>query len=135
MNVLVGVKSIWKKTEAAVIVQNLLEHQFNCGILELSPPDLATKLVQEAWNGLPDVMNGKFGRRPHKFTVAAVALWRGIEAFGDDELNQGALLIALGNLLQEVDVNGALYDFGPIDNHMLEKIALSYVRLGEQRVD
>lgn len=131
MGIFVWTRSVWKKTEAAVIVQNLLEHQFNCGILELSPPELATKLVQEAWKDLPDVMNGKFGRRPHKFTVAAVALWRGIKAHDEDRFNRDALIIALGNLLQEVHVNGTLYDFGPIDNYMLEKIAHSYVEFGK----
>ena len=73
-----GIKSTYKKSEAAVVVQNLLEHQAKAGLFNLDPASIATKLVAAAWKQKPDVFDGLFGQRPHKITVAAFAFANGM---------------------------------------------------------
>jgi len=115
-----GIKSNWKKSEAAVIVQNQLEMVQKGWILDSShdPSKLATLLVATAWDSMPDVFNGKFGQRPHKLSVAAIAFALGIQTSNDDEY-QSALLVALGNILSHIDVNGSFYPFNSTDERIL----------------
>ena len=120
MGLFSGIKSTYKKSEAAVVVQNLLEHQAKVGFLDLDPAKLANKLVEVVWDSKPDVFDGKFGQRPHKITVAASALANGIELFEDGDLNRDALVLSLGNILSELETNGRLYPFNSLDHQLLD---------------
>lgn len=120
MGLFSGIKSTYKKSEAAVVVQNLLEHQAKVGLLDLDPAKLANKLVEVVWDSKPDVFDGKFGQRPHKITVAASALANGIELFEDGDLNRNALVLSLGNILSELETNGRLYPFNSLDHQLLD---------------
>ena len=46
MGLFSGIKSRYKKSEAAVVVQKLLEHQANVGMCDLDPRKTANKLVE-----------------------------------------------------------------------------------------
>lgn len=120
MGLFSGIKSTYKKSEAAVVVQNLLEHQANVGLFDLDPAKLANKLVEIVWDTKPDVFDGKFGQRPHKITVAASALANGIELFDEGDLNRNALVLSLGNILSELETNGRLYPLNSLDHQLLE---------------
>lgn len=115
-----GIKSTYKKSEAAVVVQNLLEIQSKVGLLDLDPAKLANKLVEAVWNSKPDVFDGKFGQRPHKLTVAACALAYGIEHFEDSDTNRNALILSLGNIISEFEKNGGLYPFNSLDHQLFD---------------
>lgn len=114
-----AVKSNWKKSEAAAVVQNLLEHQAKHGFFNSDPAQTATFLIAKVWDSKPDIFNGKFGQRPHKMSVAAIALSSAIDNLSPQNDNYSSLIIALGNLLQEWETNGSLYPLNSIDNELL----------------
>jgi chromosome segregation ATPase len=106
MGLFSGIKSTYKKSEAAVVVQNLLEHQARVGLFDLDPAKSATNFTQLVWDSKPDVFNGKFGQRPHKIVVAASALANATQLFDRNDLNGDAVVISLGNILSEIEANG-----------------------------
>lgn len=114
-----GIKSNWKKSEAAAIIQNLLEISQKMGIFDYDPAKIANSLVAEVWEARPDVFDGKFGQRPHKLSIAAIALTCGIRTAKESEYQRG-LFIALGRILGEVSLNGSLYPFNSIDESFLQ---------------
>lgn len=122
-----GIKDTFKKSEAAVVVQNLLEHQAKVGWFDLDPARFANLLVQSAWDEKPDIFSGKFGQRPHKISTAAVALARGVMRMDENESNRAPVIIALGNLLSEVERNGNLYPFNSMDAHLIEAAVKVYM--------
>jgi len=132
-----GIKSTYKKSEAAVVVQNLLEHQANSliALFTLDPAQCANKLIEVIWNTKPDMFDGKFGQRPHKITVAAAALANGINLFEDGDSNRSAVILSLGNLLSEIETNGRLYPLNGIDNLLLEEAMSTFVEITEEYSD
>ena len=114
-----GVKDTFKKSEAAVLVQKLLEQQVAQGNIQFDPAPLANKLVSSIWNDKPDIFSGKFGQRPHKITTAALALLLAIETQPADFRNP-AFLLSLGHLLSELEINGRLYPLNTMDEELLQ---------------
>ena len=121
MGIFGSIKSVYKKSEAAVVAENLLVMQANSGVLELDPGKLASDLVEAVWNTKPDVFDGKFGQRPHKIIVAASALAHGIEAFDADDFNRNALILSLGTILSEMEKNRRLYPLNSLDHQLLDE--------------
>lgn len=134
MGIFSGIRNIYKKSEATVVVQKLLEDQARVGWFELDPAKVASALVQNAWDQKPDIFNGKFGQRPHKIAVAAIALAIPLDAMGDNDQNHRAILIALGNVLLEVERNGRLYPLNSLDEQLLEWAVAVYAERA-QKVD
>lgn len=132
MSILSGIKSTYKKSEAAVVVQNLLEDKKRIGLLYSEPAKLATKLVGLAWAAKPDVFDGKFGERPHKITVAACALATGVELFDDADFDRNAIILSLGDILSEVETNGRLYPLNNVDHALLEFAMSIFSKIGEE---
>lgn len=126
-----AIKSTYKKSEAAVVVQNLLEHQAKVCGFDLDPATLANKLVELVWNSKPDVFDGKFGQRPHKITVAASALANGILLL-EDNVNRDALVLSLGNILTEIQTNGRLYPLNSLDHQLLEGTASVFSEIAQK---
>lgn len=127
MGLFSSIKNTYKKSEAAVVVQKLLEHKANGGWFDLDPAGLANKLVTQVWESKPDVFEGKFGQRPHKITVAASALANGILLLEDDDENKLVLVLSLGNIISELEVNGRLYPLNSLDHQLLEIAKLTLV--------
>lgn len=132
MGLFSGIKSNWKKSEAAVIIQNLLEIQQKAGLLNLDPAKTANTLIGNVWETMPDVFDGKFGQRPHKLSVAVAALATGIKTLRLFEDDQVSLLIALGTALREVETNGSFYPFNSIDNRLLTSAAELFVEITKE---
>ncbi|MCL5668515.1 MAG: hypothetical protein M1392_00605 [Gammaproteobacteria bacterium] len=126
MGLFSGIKSNYKKSEAAVVVQNLLEHY---ELLDLGPSLMANKLVAAIWEEKPDVFSGKFGQRPHKLTVAAAALANGIHLFEKNDLNRSVLALSLGTILSEIEVNGGLYPLNSLDRQLLEEAQAGFFKV------
>lgn len=74
-----GIKDTYKKSEAAVVVQNLLEMQQKSGLFDSDPASSATSLVDAVWTKNPHIFDGRFGQRPHKISLAASAFSNAIE--------------------------------------------------------
>ena len=113
-----AIKNTYKKSEAAVVVQNVLEISVRTGLggsIEACAK-LANRLVAIVWDERPDLYSGKFGQRPHKISVAAAALAEGVKA---NPLP--ALSFALGNVLSEVETNGRLYPLNSVDHVLIEE--------------
>ncbi len=119
MGLFSGIKNTYKKSEAAVIVQNLLEHQQNVGLFDSDPGPTATKLVGDIWDAKPELFNGNFGQRPHKLSVAAAALAAGLGNQWPNESSKNAVVICLGIALSEIEKNGSLYAFNGIDERLI----------------
>jgi len=122
-----GLKSNYKKSEAAVVVQKLLESQANLGFFSKDPAFTANTLVAAAWDYKPDIFDGKFGQRPHKISVAAYAIANGIPTHASNRETQLALFISLGNILSELETNGRLYQFNNTDQYLLESATSIYM--------
>jgi uncharacterized protein YecT (DUF1311 family) len=121
MSIFGGIKNIIKKTEAELILENLLQIQFKVLYIHENPSRLAEKLVSEVWQSQPDVFDGKFGQRPFKLTVAAAALSYAIKRLDKDNPNRVALIMSLGNLFSELEVNEKLYPLNSLDHKLLEE--------------
>lgn len=115
-----AIKNTYRKSEAAVVVQNLLEHQAKAENFDLDPASYANRLITAIWDQKPDIFDGKFGQQPHKLTVAAVALANGVSQLEESDPNWHALVFSLGNILSELEVNGRLYPLNSLDHQLLE---------------
>ena len=131
MGFLSTIKSRYRMSQAAVVVQNLLEPQVRLGLLEGDPAFLANKLVALVWAEKPTVFDGKFGLRPHKISVAAISLANGMNIFSHDKSLKNAFLIALAEILKELSVNGGLYPFNNLDHELLNRAALALAKEAE----
>ena len=132
MGLFSGIKSTFKKSEAAVVVQNLLEIQVNSGLFNLDPPKAANKFIELVWEEKPDLFNGKFGQRPHKIAVAAAALAHATQLFDRDDVNCNAIVISLGNVLSEIDVNGRLYPLNSLDEQLIEEAMFIFSKIAQE---
>lgn len=123
MGLLRAITSVFKKTEAAVVVQKLLEHQAAARTFYDNPASYANALITAVWHQSPDIFEGKFGQRPHKLSVAAAALANGVRTLTEIEPNRQALILSLGNLLSELEVNAGFYKLNSMDHRLLTTAA------------
>ncbi|WP_024929238.1 hypothetical protein [Methylophilus sp. OH31] len=133
MGIFSGIKNTYKKSEAAVVVQNLLEHQARAGLFDQDPAATATQMIECAWKEFPDIFNGKFGQRPHKISVAAFAFANLIVRFNDNEITnvRAAVIFSLGNILSELEVNSRLYPLNSLDHYLIENSTDVYLKSTE----
>ena len=118
-----GIKNNIKKSEAAVIIQNLLEMQSKTGLYDRDPASSANEIVGAFWDKSVNILDGRFGQRPHKISLAAAALGDAISKLGQHPYSNN-YSICLGNILNEISVNGALYSLNSLDHKLLEESAL-----------
>lgn len=130
-----GVRNTWRKSEAAVIVQNLLEIQVKNGLSNLDPAETANKLVGVVWDSKPDIFSGKFGQRPHKISLAAAALVQGAYVYPAGHPNHATVVLALGMILREVSINGSLYPLNSLDGTLLDAACAAWALLAERISD
>lgn len=135
MGIISGIKNTFKKSEAAVVVQNLLEHQSGAGLFDGDPARSATLLVEAAWQTRPDVFDGKFGQRPHKLSVAAIAFANAVQRSRPDNPNRDAFGLCLGMLLSEAESNGSFYPLTSMDHHLLSDAAAVFSALALEMED
>lgn len=121
------IKDNFKKSEAAVMVDKLLQSQIDIGNFEtkLVVKDLANTLVQQAWSLKPDLLGGRFGTRPHKlsvviFTFSAAAAIENEDSFKKSSSLQDVCLIILSLLSNELKNNGRLYNLSQTDDVIIE---------------
>lgn len=120
MGLLGLVTTRYRMSQAAVVIQKLLELQARQGFLEGNPASLANELVHKVWTHRPDVFDGTYGHRPHKLASAALALANGLVVHRDNYFLKNSLLISLAEILKEVDINRRAYVFSSLDTQLLE---------------
>jgi hypothetical protein len=59
MGLFSGIKNTFKKSEAAMVVQKLLETQAKVGLLLHDPAELARALVMAVWDKHPALFTGR----------------------------------------------------------------------------
>lgn len=118
---------MFKMSEAAVVVENLLGQTYRGETFRLDCHKLANKWVAMVYAQKPDLFSGKFGQRPHKISVAAIALANGIEETSHDSEAQSATIAALGIIITDLCANGRFYDFNGIDEALLNLADKAYL--------
>lgn len=132
-----GIKDTYKKSEAAVIVQNLLDEVAKVGLFSGDASKTANILVGAVWDSMPEIFGGAYGQRPHKITVAASALANAIVI--DDAGKPGSmsfiLAISLGKIMNEVGLRGDLYPFNSLDARLLDSAAQVFTEFSSKLSD
>ncbi|MDP9603352.1 UNVERIFIED_ORG: hypothetical protein J2W38_003141 [Variovorax paradoxus] len=123
MGLFSGVKVLVRKSEAAVIVQKLLERQVALGFLgaDPAPSVLANKLVEVLWDRNPKIFNS--GTLPHKLSVAAAALSSGVNAMARAGNREAmlAMLTSLGTVLMELIATGNRLSLHATDLYLIDQ--------------
>jgi len=114
------IKDTYKKSEAAVVVQSLLERQQATGKVLGDPAKIASELVAKVWDYKPDVFNGTRAGRPHKMSVAAYALANAASDSVGDRDTQLTYLIALGSVFIDLNLGNSPYSLNAIDNQLIQ---------------
>lgn len=132
MRLFAGIKDTFKKSEAAVIVQNLLEMQQKNGFFDTDPASSATHLIDAVWAKKPHLFDGRFGQRPHKISLAAAAFSNALDILEVGQPNSNCFAMCLGNILNEISVNGKLYPLNSLDIDLLDGAAKTLSRVSEE---
>jgi hypothetical protein len=115
-----GISNTYRRSEASLIVNNLLQIQKNTGTFSLDVESWARKLVDFSWDANPRLYEGKLSPKPHKIAIAATAFAYGSRLFVDDnDFNKKALFLSLGSLLSDVQKNSYLYGFKTVDQQLI----------------
>lgn len=127
-----GIRNTWKKSEAAVIVQNLLDDLVKMGMMDDGEKGkLANVMVGRVWDAKPDIFSGTFGQRPHKFCIAAVTFSYAIESFGIEHETTPAFAFALGRILEQIQLNGHFMGLNSSDTFLIEAATKVYTNFAE----
>ena len=124
-----GILSIYRMSKAAVIVQNLLEMHAETASVRQDAGAYANKWVGLTFSRKPQMMNGHYGKRPHKLAVAAYALATGISEAGNSREVQAVAIAGLSAIMSDVATNGRLYGFNGTDEVLLELADLVFLAM------
>lgn len=114
-------KSLYIKSQSIVIIKNLLKIAVKEEIANLDPANTAYVLIENVWNSMPDVFNGKFGQQPHRITVAASALSNGLLNTPINHPSREALIFSLGTILSDLEKHGDLYPLNSLDKRLINE--------------
>ncbi len=128
-----GVKRTVKMSQAAAVVRGVLDQVTKSGVMEGDPQALTTRLVALCWAQQPDLFDGKFGKPPHKIATAAIALAAGFDEYRDQPQIKATLLIALCEVIREVELRGHLYPFHDLDVALLRRAEEAMVKEDDER--
>lgn len=137
MGLLSGIRALGRKSQAAVVVQKLLEQQMAHGLLNAdpSPHMLANKLVEVVWDRNPKVFDSG-GELPHKLSVAAAALASGVNALARTGEREAmlALLTSLGAVLTELVATGDRLGLRAADLYLVDQAESVFRHFSEPSV-
>lgn len=122
-----GILTNFRLSQAAAIVQNLLELHGTGTEIQGTEAQVATKLVARAFDEQPKLFGGKQGRRPHKLATAATALGLGAKRMTDHPASQQVLTLALGTLLLEIAGKPEKYAFSGNDHLLFDLASRSFL--------
>lgn len=109
----------WHLSKAAVVAQNLLAmHGAGTEVAPIAS-QLSNKLVQKIYDGCPGLFDGTEGARPHKFSVAAMALAFGVKNMTEHSEAQRVMFLGVGTILLEIKNKPNLYPLSSQDHRLL----------------
>lgn len=120
-----GIKNTYKKSEAAAIVQNLLQIRKDEGAYHGEPAADANSLIRAVYERTPERFNGKRGLRPHKLSFAAQGFAYGLSMSAENSRTTLAYLACLEQILQEVEKNQILYPLNKLDQVLLGEAVIA----------
>ena len=129
-----GIKENFRKSEAAAIIQGLLEKQAGLGFFpknDPTPAEMANKLIQVVWDNNPGITKSSI--LPHKISLASVGLSSGVIAM-DKSGNRDILLalnFCLGQIILEINASGDRMKLNAIDLHLIDKAQGVYFHFSE----
>lgn len=103
------------KAKASIIVENLLIIQNERFNFDDNISKTSQELINQVFESMPDVYEGKFGVRPHKITIAIAALAEGLNKINVENKLFTPYLLSLATALNEVEINSGFYSFTNID--------------------
>lgn len=103
------------KSKASIILENLLTIQKEKYNFDDNISKISQELINQVFESMPDVYEGKFGVRPHKVTVAIAALAEGLNKINVDNKLFSPYLLSLATALNDVEINSGFYSFTNID--------------------
>lgn len=127
-----GVKNMHHRVEAGMLLTQLLDQPNIAKLHRLDSNSLAQSLVIDAWEERLDLFNGEFGQRPYKMIVAASALARGIKE--NYKGQRDAYILALANIMSELEVNGRLYPLNSLDFQLIEEAEIVLLQAAESLI-
>jgi hypothetical protein len=122
-----AIKDNYRKSQAAVMVQELLELNSNGRNLLGSPAALANVAVGQVWDQKPELFGGKRGQRPHNQSVAAIALAHGMVEYRHDTPTHLAFGMSLSMALREIERNPFFNVMNWTDGPIIEVAQRAYL--------
>lgn len=126
MSLFFGIRATARKSQAAVLVQNLLEQCAKHSDLGARPAELANKLVGITWDRNPQWF-GPNRPLPNKFVLAACAFSSGANAMAQMESRSTelAMMVCLGEVLKEIAMQREFNDLQltALDVHLVETVS------------
>ena len=120
------------KSQAAVVIQNLLEKHQELTGLSASPAALANKLVEVTWRSSSELFDGKIsGKRAHKVTIAAHSLAAaayGASKKGNEQL-EVVFSLCLGEILRAIESSPQSFELSEVDFQLLARVREVFVEL------
>lgn len=95
--------SFFKKSDAAIVVQNLLVIEAKQGNFQGDPALTAHILVDKVWKEYLPLFDGRYGQRPHKISVAAIAFSFAMRPLTMGQPHFYPYLNCLGKILMEYE--------------------------------
>lgn len=130
-----SIKNNWRKAQAAVIIEILLDKLAAQGIFDGKPNLIANKIVEKVWELRPELFDGRRGHYPHKVIAAATVLALTAERAPSDGNVFPIVMICLGNILSDTDANPMSWPFSPQDIMLLDAARAIFVRLSMEEDD
>lgn len=115
-----SIANTWRMSEAAAVVQKLLEFHGSGTNTEKNAAKIANQLVQRVYDARPELVKGRMGTRPHKASLAAAALGVGIEKLSPSHHQRPHVLDALQDLLTGIAENPHQFAFSLVDHALIE---------------
>lgn len=120
MGVFKSVKENFRKAEAAVVIEVILDMQAQRGVFPVANRKrIAHNLVAFLWKDDPSLLDGSTYPYPNKAVVAARALAKGAQHEQRPRV-RAALWIALGTVLHDLESNSFKYGLSQFDLMLLE---------------
>lgn len=136
MGIFKSIKDNYKKSEAAILVQNLLEEASRAFMFQGDAATVANMVVGQAWEEFASLLDGRNGFRPHKLSVAAISLARAIDLDDADQMlsQSHTFAFCLGKIIGEVEQNGGRYPLTALDMALLEKASTRFGEFAEATI-
>jgi len=83
-------------------------------------------LIQQAWTTKENIFQGDWGVIPHDLTAVGFAISIQLQSRNTDLGEKLKYALMLGNIIEQIIINGKLFQFNQIDILLIELIFESY---------